>query len=41
MADQTPRSRTLAEKLDRLFRTMPPRGRGEYTYRVYLFTKDQ
>lgn len=24
--------RTLAEKLDRLFRTMHPRGRGEYTH---------
>jgi transcriptional regulator with XRE-family HTH domain len=33
MSDQTPRSRTLAEKLDQLFRTMHPRGRGEYTYR--------
>ena len=26
------RSRTLAEKIDRLFRTMHPKGRGEYSY---------
>lgn len=33
MSDQIPRSLTLAEKLDQLFRTMHPRGRDEYTYR--------
>src|SRR5919206_2151096 len=33
MSDQTPPARTLADKLDQLFRTMHPRGRDEYTYR--------
>jgi len=33
MSAETPQSRTLAEKLDRLFRTMRPRGASEYTYR--------
>jgi transcriptional regulator with XRE-family HTH domain len=33
MSAQTPSSRTLAEKLDRLFRTVRSRGASEYTYR--------
>ncbi len=33
MAANTPSSRTLAQKLDRLFRTMHSGGRSEYTYR--------
>ena len=33
MADAAPPSRTLAERLDRLWKTMHPRGRGEYSYR--------
>ncbi len=32
MADQTADGRTLADKLDHLFRSVHPRGRGEYTY---------
>ena len=33
MSDRPPPARTLAEKLDQLFRTMHPRGRDEYSYR--------
>ncbi len=32
MADQTPPRRTLAQKLDHLFATVRPGGRGEYTH---------
>ena len=32
MADQATDGRTLADKLDHLFRTVHPRGRGEYSY---------
>ena len=32
MADQQPIDPTLADKLDRLFKTVHPRGRPEYTY---------
>lgn len=32
MDDAAPPARTLADKIDRLFRTIHPRGRGEYTY---------
>ncbi len=32
MADQATDGRTLADKLDQLFRTVHPRGRGEYSY---------
>ncbi len=32
MADRTTDGRTLADKLDHLFRTVHPRGRGEYSY---------
>ncbi len=32
MADQTAGGRKLADKLDHLFRSVHPRGRGEYTY---------
>jgi transcriptional regulator with XRE-family HTH domain len=32
MANPEPGGRTLADKLDHLFRTVHPRGRGEYSY---------